>query len=335
MKTKYGFTQYSIQEFETYIKNLKVARTILYIQEHHTFSPDYKLCTPTNQLELQNGMKNHHVNTNGWSDIGQHFTTFPDGSIVTGRSMENSPACIYGFNSNSICIENAGNFDVDKDMMTSAQRDTIIKLTALLCLKFNIPVNTDKVVYHHWFNLSTGERNNGKGMNKSCPGTAFFGGNSVESCQKNFIPLVKSALDKMKKPQEIPVIEYRIVTANSLNIRTGPGSTNPKVQNHDPLELGAIIRVYEIKNGWCKISSSASHWVSMKFTQIVTRAKVNTDSLNVRNGPNTTYSIMGSVTKGTEIFITEERNGWSKIGMEMKWVKSSFLDKGVRGQNPS
>lgn len=73
MKTKYGFTQYTIQEFEMYIKSLKVGRTILCIQEHHTFSPSYKLCTNTNQLDLQKGMKDHHVNTNGCMDIGQHF----------------------------------------------------------------------------------------------------------------------------------------------------------------------------------------------------------------------------------------------------------------------
>ena len=33
---------------------------------------------------------------NQWADIGQHFAIFPDGEIVTGRSMETSPACIRG-----------------------------------------------------------------------------------------------------------------------------------------------------------------------------------------------------------------------------------------------
>ena len=191
MKTKFGFTQFTIQEFETYIKSLKVGRTILYIQEHHTFSPDYKLCTNSNQLDLQKGMKDYHVNTHGWMDIGQHFSTFPDGSIVTGRTMENSPACIYGFNSHAICIENVGNFDIGKDNMTQVQKETIVKMTAILANKFSIPINTDRIVYHHWFNLSTGERNNGTGGNKSCPGTAFFGGNKVTDCQANFIPLVQ------------------------------------------------------------------------------------------------------------------------------------------------
>ena len=32
-------------------------------------------------------MKNLHFNQNGWQEIGQHFTIFPDGMIVTGRSL--------------------------------------------------------------------------------------------------------------------------------------------------------------------------------------------------------------------------------------------------------
>lgn len=35
--------------------------------------------------------------------------------------------------------------------------------------------------------------------------------------------------------------------------------------------------------------------------------------------------ILGAVTKNQEVFITNKENGWSKISMEDKWVKSSFL----------
>jgi hypothetical protein len=67
-------------------------------------------------------MKNHHVNNNGWADIGQHFSIFPDGKICTGRNLESTPACIYGRNANAICIENVGYFDTGKDTMTTAQK---------------------------------------------------------------------------------------------------------------------------------------------------------------------------------------------------------------------
>ena len=194
MTTKSGFTKLSISEFEQWIANLKVAKTILYIQQHHTWNPSYISFKNDNHFELQLAMKNYHVNNHGWMDIGQHFTTFPDGSILTGRSLEQTPACIFGFNANAICIENLGNFDLGKDTMTAAHKETIVRITAALCKKFNIPVNSNKIVYHHWFNQLTGERNNGIENNKSCPGTLFFGGNSVADCQQNFLPLVKAAM---------------------------------------------------------------------------------------------------------------------------------------------
>ncbi|RYY67337.1 MAG: N-acetylmuramoyl-L-alanine amidase [Chitinophagaceae bacterium] len=198
MTTQFGFTKMTIDEFETWITTCHITRTILTIQQHHTYSPAYAHFKGVNHFELQQGMKNYHVNQNGWADIGQHFTTFPDGTIITGRSLDISPACIKGQNANAICIENLGNFDTGKDKMTIAQKDTIIRMTAKLCSRFNLPVNVNSIVYHHWFDLVTGLRNNGTRNNKSCPGTDFFGGNKVNDCIANFLPLVLSQSELVK-----------------------------------------------------------------------------------------------------------------------------------------
>ena len=187
MEVKYGFIKMSISEFESWIDSLRVARTVLYVQHHHTYSPDYKLFKGENHFELQKGMKNYHVFTNGWLDLGQHFTIFPDGTVMTGRSLETTPACIFGNNSHSICIENLGNFDAGGDVMTTEQAKSILRVTAALCKKYNIPVDTSRIVYHHWFNLSNGDRNNGTGSNKSCPGTNFFGGNKVDDLAEKLL----------------------------------------------------------------------------------------------------------------------------------------------------
>ncbi|WP_346986370.1 peptidoglycan recognition family protein [Chryseobacterium sp. POE27] len=192
METKFGFIKMTLGEFETYIANLKIARTILLIQQHHTYIPSYIHFKNNNHFELQKSMKNTHINTNGWADIGQHFSIFPDGSILTGRSIEKSPACITGNNANAICIENIGNFDKGADEMTDAQRDAIISVTAALCKKFNFNPDTNRIVYHHWFNLATGVRNNGSGNNKSCPGTNFFGGKQSRRLSKELYPINKT-----------------------------------------------------------------------------------------------------------------------------------------------
>jgi N-acetylmuramoyl-L-alanine amidase len=190
---KFGLVKWGIEEFEEWLNSIQLARTVLVIQQHHTFSPSYPDFNGSNHFELQQGMKNYHISHNGWADIGQHFSTFPDGTILSGRSLEQSPVCIKGQNTNSICLEHLGNFDSGKDVMLAEQRETIIQMTAILCRRFNIPVNTQSIVYHHWFNLSTGQRNDGSSNNKSCPGTNFFGGNKVIDCSTNFLPLILQA----------------------------------------------------------------------------------------------------------------------------------------------
>ncbi|RLJ80510.1 SH3 domain-containing protein [Pedobacter alluvionis] len=325
MTSKSGFTKLSISEFEQWIANLKVAKTILYIQQHHTWNPSYISFKNDNHFELQLAMKNYHVNNNGWMDIGQHFTTFPDGSILTGRSLEQTPACIFGFNANAICIENLGNFDLGKDTMTAAHKETIVRITAALCKKFNIPVNSNKIVYHHWFNLSTGERNNGTKNNKTCPGTNFFGGNKVADCEKNFLPLVTNILGTVAPSTNVSVLKYVYVTADTLNIREEANIQSNKVKGMDAATLGAILRVYEIKNGWYKISSSTNNWVNASYTKDVKRYTINTNALNVRSGPGTNYPKVGSLSKNQEVFVIEEENNWFKISADNKWVKKEFL----------
>jgi hypothetical protein len=325
MTTKFGFTKMDINEFETWVSNLRIARTILYIQEHHTWNPGYIQFKQTNHFELQQGMKTYHVSNNGWMDIGQHFSTFPDGTILTGRSLESTPACIVGFNSNAICIENLGNFDTGKDVMTAAHKDTIVRMAVALCKKFGIAVNSNKIVYHHWFNLTTGARNNGTGNNKTCPGTNFFGGNKVADCDKNFLPLVNAALNGTRVVQNVAVVKYAFVNTDSLNIRDSASAQGKKVSDREPALLGSILRVFEEKNGWYKISGSQQHWVNAAYTKEVNRATVNANTLNVRSGPGSTFPKVASFTKDQEVFIIEESNGWCKISADNKWVKKEFL----------
>ena len=324
MNSKFGFIKYSIQEFEDWIGSVTLARTVLHIQQHHTFNPNYSLFKGNNHFELQRGMKNYHVNQNGWSDIGQHFSTFPDGSILSGRALENSPACLFGQNANSICIKHLGNFDLGKDVMTPEHRDTIVRMTAKLCGRFNLSVNTNTILYHHWFDLSTGQRNDGTKNNKSCPGTDFFGGNKVSDCQLNFLPLVLGHLPV--QPIVIPeLLKYVSVTASKLNMRSGAAISNPKVIGHISPNLGSVLRVYAEKNGWYKISNSKEHWIASRYTQPVKKESIASTTLNVRNGPDKSFQKIASLNKGQEVFIVEETNGWCRLNMEDKWLNKSYL----------
>lgn len=325
MKNKFGFYSFDIDEFTDWIKLKKIGRTITKIQLHHTYIPDYKNFTGVNHFELQQAMKNHHINSNGWGDIGQHYTVFPDGLILTGREIERTPACIYGQNSGSVCIENLGNFDKGKDLMSKEQRKSILLLTALLCNKFNIPVTTDFVVYHHWFDLVTGVRNNGTKNNKSCPGTAFFGGNKVKDCDENFIPAVKKEFSLNIKKSLKDVLEFVCVNATTLNVRIKPNSNANRDKDTPVVIRGSILRIYDKKEGWLKISSTREMWVAERFTILVQRAVVKSTILNIRSGPGTNYSISGKLTKNEIVFIESNSDGWVKIAMEHKWVNNKYL----------
>ncbi|MBK9335172.1 MAG: SH3 domain-containing protein [Lewinellaceae bacterium] len=323
MKEKFGFTLFTPAEFETWIAQWNVARTILYVQEHHTWSPNYIHFKGNNHFDIQRGMQNFHRNVNGWMDIGQHFSIFPDGMIVTGRNLEVSPACIFGFNANAICIESIGNFDAGGDPMRPEQREAIVRTTAALCKRFNIPVNSNRIIYHHWFDLRTGARTNGSGSTKSCPGTAFFGGNKVTDAEKNFLPLVANVLKGgTVPPPVVPIMKYGYVTTDWLNIRNQPSAQGRKV-NATP--LGSILRVYEDQNGWYRISASKQEWVSGKYLQDVRRATVSADTLNVRSGPGTQFSQVTALSKGEAVFIYAESGSWVRISLDERWVSKNFL----------
>lgn len=327
METRYNFTKLSIEEFKSWLSTQKIARTILNIQQHHTWNPSYIHFHGNNHFDRQLAMRNYHVGVNGWADIGQHFTIFPDGTILTGRPLERIPACIYQHNANSICIENLGNFDIGRDIMTPDQKQATVQVTALLCSKFNLEANPFSIVYHHWFNLASGARNNGNGNNKSCPGTNFFGGNKVGDCVEYFIPLVNNALEEIATAKSSPpqLLKYVVVTASRLNIRQGPSSRSGLAPGRDPAIAGAVLRVYEEMDGWYRISSSQQNWVSGRFTREARRATVNASSLNVRSGPSTEYPTVDALVRGEEIFVIHDINDWSKIAIEEKWVSNRFL----------
>jgi hypothetical protein len=203
MKQQQGkFILFDLDEFASWLTTLQVVRQIKLIQNHHTFIPSYGDFNGSNHFEKLKGMEAAHLER-GFSEIAQNLTTFPDGTVAACRAFDTAPAGIKGANSNGLCIENLGNFDLGHDAMTTAQHDCIIQVNALLCQKFTLTPGADAIVYHHWYDLTTGKRTNGTGTTKSCPGTNFFGGNSVSSAETSFIPLISDSLAGLPDPSSV------------------------------------------------------------------------------------------------------------------------------------
>lgn len=215
--------KYSVEEFKKYMDSLNVSRSVRLIQLHHTYSPSYKQFTGNNHIQLQTGMRNYHIKTNGWSDIGQHFTVFPDGVIMSGRSMEKIPAGIKGANTGAVCIECLGNFDSGGDVMTQAQKSSIVSMVKILLDKFKLKAQ-NAIIYHGWWSASgtnLGDYSKSKSA-KTCPGTNFFGGNTRSAFEKNLLPLIlDNRTEENEKEKEIKAIieilsAARIITDTAL-----------------------------------------------------------------------------------------------------------------------
>lgn len=190
MKTVGKFILLDRAEFATWLSDQKIGRKITLVQQHHTYIPGYVHFTGDNHFKMCQSMEKSHQER-GFAEIGQNFTTFPDGKIMVCRSINTTPAGIKGANANGICIEHVGYFDTGKDTMTAEHRETILFLTRTLLQKFKLTPNDKTIVYHHWYDLNTGLRvDEGKGSTKTCPGTAFFGGNTVKAFNANFLPLI-------------------------------------------------------------------------------------------------------------------------------------------------
>jgi len=141
------------------LKKMLEGFTFKQLHIHHTWKPDHSNFDGNNHLTLQNNMRNYHVNTRGWSAIGQHVTLMPDGQYVTGRPFGKTPASIKGWNTGAFAIEMLGNFDTGNDPFDKAQKESILYIANY----FGEKIGYDNVKFHR----------EGPGVSKSCPGTAI------------------------------------------------------------------------------------------------------------------------------------------------------------------
>ena len=196
MEAKGKFILLEPGEFSNWLNMQTVTRKIKLVQHHHTYSPAYKNFNGNNHFDLCENMEYYHINQRGFAQIAQNFTIFPDGKIMICRNINTVPAGITGANTYGICIENIGCFDKNKDIMNDEQKQSIILVTKILLEKFSLTPSDQTIVYHHWYDLNTHKRitTEGKGITKSCPGTNFFGGNTIADFNEYFLQTLKSSV---------------------------------------------------------------------------------------------------------------------------------------------
>ncbi|HAV78856.1 MAG TPA: hypothetical protein DCX53_16010 [Anaerolineae bacterium] len=133
---------------------------------------------------------------------------------------------------------------------------------------------------------------------------------------------------------------YR-VDANSLNLRQGPGTNYAVIGSLKKSELVGGLAVSS-SGGWAQIrkADGTTGWASLKYmTKIAAPLPaspddiymiVKADTLNVRSGPGTGYSIIDKVHRGDRIIYLSATPDWGWVNVKIKsnktgWCSSKYL----------
>ena len=169
-------------------------------------------------------------------------------------------------------------------------------------------------------------------------GNSLVVGNAMESAQVDQIESLNDnevveggegsdVLEASMVQGRAALIQYTVNT-DSLNVRSGP-STSYSILGG--LKRGTVIEVQSITSGWAKFNyNGKTAYCNATYLQkkATTSMKVNTDSLNVRSGPSTSYSILGGLKRGTVIEVQSITSGWAKFNYNGKtaYCNATYLD---------
>lgn len=122
------------------------------------------------------------------------------------------------------------------------------------------------------------------------------------------------------------VLGYGVVDLGTLNVRHGPGTEYNKVKD---VKEGERYAYYQVLDEWVRIEGG---WVSTEYFYIEgTKAAdaitgtVETDELNVRSGPATTFKKVNTFKKGETIELLAEVGRWGYTSKG--WVSMDFILK--------
>lgn len=155
-----AFRQVTRDQFATLLDQFPFTRKINAVHMHHTWRPNR---AQYRGLDTIVSMWRYHTEQNHWSDIAQHITIAPDGSIWLGRNWNKPPASASGQNGTATAgpfmFEMIGDFDNGRDPFDGEQRRTALEVIARVQNKFGLAPGS--LMFH---NMMSG---------KTCPGNSI------------------------------------------------------------------------------------------------------------------------------------------------------------------
>jgi uncharacterized protein YraI len=126
------------------------------------------------------------------------------------------------------------------------------------------------------------------------------------------------------------------VTATTLNVRTGPGTTYAVVGE---VHAGEIYVQMATSGSWRKIwFNDQMRWIHGSYVAVVDAAHmtVTAATLNVRSGPGAGYSIVGAAPKDSWWVVAASSGAWRKVyfGGAARWMHGDYLSTGAAAPPP-
>ena len=196
------FKQITREQFAELLSKFPFKRKINAVHMHHTWRPNHAQYRGHDTIV---GMWRFHTETNHWSDIAQHITIAPDGSIWLGRDWNRAPASAAGHNGNAqagpFMFEMIGDFDEGHDLFNGEQRETALDVIARVQQRFGLPPGSLQL--HNM--MST----------KSCPGSSI-----------DFQTLLKDVVER-----------HRVLASSARAVPRGDGPFSA-----DQLDMHRVVR---------------------------------------------------------------------------------------------
>ncbi|WP_332877359.1 caspase family protein [Massilia sp. S19_KUP03_FR1] len=207
------FKQITREQFAQLLSTFPFKRKINAVHMHHTWRPNHAQYRGHDTIV---GMWRFHTETNGWSDIAQHITIAPDGSIWLGRDWNRAPASAAGHNGNAqagpFMFEMIGDFDEGRDLFGGPQRETVVDVIARVQQRFGLPPGT--LQFHNM--MST----------KSCPGTSIDFQDVLQDVSQRHQELMSSARAVPRGDGPFPADQvelHRVVKEAIASLQEGAG----------------------------------------------------------------------------------------------------------------
>lgn len=175
--------------------------------------------------------------------------------------------------------------------------------------------------------------------------SGITGGVDLSKCYKDFPSYIKSNGFNGYSGGEEPQVSYLTgfytvkTTDGSLNVRSEPSSTATIVGT---LASGDQVYIYETNNSWGKVSCGEGFgWINLNYAQAVKSSELSfennigyhrvatvSSALNVRGTPSASGEWLGSLAKGTVVYVYEESNGWGRISHNglNGWLSLTYTD---------